>query len=59
MRALARVVLTSLSQSFVGVWLRGGDDLDRVAALQLVAQRHELAVHARAGAVPPTSEWMR
>ena len=32
--------------------VRGGDDLDRVAALQLVAQRHELAVDARAGAVP-------
>ena len=33
--------------------VRGGDDLDRVAALQLVAQRHELAVDARAGAVVP------
>src|SRR6185369_14920955 len=30
---------------------RGGDDLDRVTALQLVLQRDELAVHARAGAV--------
>ena len=31
----------------------GGDDLHRVAVLQLVAQRHELAVHPRAGAVVP------
>src|SRR2546430_8733852 len=29
------------------------DDLDGVTALQLVAQRHDLAVHARAGAVVP------
>src|SRR5206468_5130374 len=29
---------------------RRGDDLHRVAALQLVAQRYDAAVHARAGA---------
>ena len=47
----ARVVLTSASQSRARAALAlGGHDLDDVARLQLVVQRHDLAVHARADA---------
>ena len=47
----ARVVLTSASQSRDGPRsLFGGEDLDDVAGLQLVVQRHDLAVDARADA---------
>jgi hypothetical protein len=43
--------VTIFSQSLLGVWRVVGDDLDVFAALQLVLERHELAVDARAGAV--------
>ena len=47
----AREVLTSLSQSLFGCWFGRGDDLDGVAVAQLVAQRDDHAVDARARAV--------
>ena len=47
----ARDVPTMFSQSRLGLWPGGGDDLDDVAVAQPGAQRHHLAVDARADAL--------
>ena len=51
MRERARVVTTKSSQSLLGCWSPLVNDLDDVAVLQLVAERHDLAVDARARTV--------
>ena len=47
----ARDVTTKFSQSRLGLWPGVRDDLDDVAVLQARAERHHLAVDARADAL--------